>query len=275
MVIDGKALAKEVIAEIKVEAANLAPINFAAVIVGENPASVLYVDKKKKACNDVGIDVQVVRLTADISQDKLNEMLAGLSADKDVHAILLQLPLPSELNPREAISHISPLKDVDGLTAENLGLLAVGTPHFVPCTALGILHILKSSNVPIEGADVCVIGRSNIVGKPTALLLMANGASVTLLHSKTRDLAKHTKNSDIVVVAVGKPGLLRADMIRKGAVVIDVGITRLKGGEISGDVDFDAVSKKAAMITPVPGGVGPLTIAFLLSNIVQARGKNV
>ena len=280
IVVDGKALAKEITQRVKkdVEALskNGSNINFTAVIVGDNPASVLYVSKKQKACADVGINMTVVSLAKDLPQKALNNRLAKLSADKNTHGILLQLPLPSGLNAREAISYIAPHKDVDGLTAENFGYLATEEARLVPCTALGILHILKANEVDIVGKNVCVIGRSNIVGKPIALLLTAHDATVTLVHSKTKDLINHTQSADIVIAAAGKPGLLQADMVKQGVIVIDVGINRALDGLICGDVDFGSVSKKASLITPVPGGVGPLTIAFLLSNIVLAysqRGK--
>jgi len=278
IVVDGKALAKEITQRVKkdVEALskNGSNINFTAVIVGDNPASVLYVSKKQKACADVGINMTVVSLAKDLPQKALNNRLAKLSADKNTHGILLQLPLPSGLNAREAISYIAPHKDVDGLTAENFGYLATEEARLVPCTALGILHILKANEVDIVGKNVCVIGRSNIVGKPIALLLTAHDATVTLVHSKTKDLINHTQSADIVIAAAGKPGLLQADMVKQGVIVIDVGINRALDGLICGDVDFGSVSKKASLITPVPGGVGPLTIAFLLSNIVEAyRGR--
>jgi len=277
-IVDGKALAKEIIERVKTEVnviiKNGSEINFTAVIVGDNPASVLYVSKKQKACEDVGIKMTVVSLAGGVTQKALNNKLSELSHDKNTHGILLQLPLPDGLNAREAISYIVPHKDVDGLTAENFGYLATEEARLVPCTALGILHILQANGVELAGQNVCVIGRSNIVGKPVALLLTAHNATVTLAHSKTRDLINHTKNADIVIVAAGKPGLLSADMVKNGVVVIDVGINRTADGAICGDVDFGTVSKKASLITPVPGGVGPLTIAFLLSNIVQAcRGR--
>jgi methylenetetrahydrofolate dehydrogenase (NADP+)/methenyltetrahydrofolate cyclohydrolase len=214
--------------------------------------------------------MQTVKLAKNILQHKLNAELARLSVDPKIHAILLQMPLPKGLDARQAINHIAPQKDVDGLTAQNFGRLAAGdTMGLVPCTARGILHILKSNNVKIEGADVCIIGRSNIVGKPAALLLTAENATVTLCHTRTKNLKKYTLDADIIIVAAGQPKLLRADMIKSGAVVVDVGVNRVDGG-ICGDVDTDCISK-ASLVTPVPGGIGPLTIAFLLSNIIQSH----
>jgi len=278
MIVDGKALANEITSNLKHSGAG---VNFCAVLVGDNPSSVLYINKKQKACSGAGINMRTIKLPAGTTQKQLNKTMDDLSRDNKVHAILLQLPLPHGLDEKQAISYMAPEKDVDGLTAENFGKLASGQGGaLAPCTALGIVHILKSQNVTIAGADVCVVGRSNIVGKPVALLLSTMDATVTLCHSKTKDLAKHTKNADIVIAAAGVPGLLGADMIKKGAVVIDVGVNRLDDGTICGDIDFAAISKKASVVTPVPGGVGPLTIAFLLSNIMKAfeqqrRGQDV
>ena len=272
--VDGRALAKEITERVKAEVNALqSSISFVHILVGNDPAGLIYSDMKQKACDAVGINKQTMHLGVNTSQGALNDIIAQLSADEKVHGILLQLPLPVGLNAREAISYIAPHKDVDGLTAENFGYLAAEEPRIAPCTPLGIMHILKASGVSVAGKDVCVIGRSNIVGKPVALLLTAANATVTLAHSKTKDLIKHTRNADIVIVAAGKPKLLTADMVKQGVVVIDVGINRLPDGRICGDVDFEHVSKKASLITPVPGGVGPLTIAFLLSNIVQAYIK--
>jgi methylenetetrahydrofolate dehydrogenase (NADP+)/methenyltetrahydrofolate cyclohydrolase len=279
-IISGKELADEIKAHVKQEADIVKnrgeSINFAAVIAGNNPASLLYIARKQETCEKVGINMRIVNLDAKCTQKQLNDTIANLSKDKNTHAILLQLPLPDGLNARTAISFISPEKDADGLTAENFGRLATGEPGLAPCTALGIVHILKTAGVKISGADVCIIGRSDVVGKPTALMLSSMDATVTICHSKTKKLTKFTKSADIIIVAAGCPKLLRADMVKKGAAIIDVGINRLESGEICGDVDFEEVSKKASLITPVPGGVGPLTIAFLLSNIVQAyKGGNI
>ena len=274
-VVDGNALAKEIRARVLQEVSSITQaggkISFAAVIVGNDPSSLLYIDKKSKACREVGIEMTVHKLGERdrVTQIDLNNLLKNLSADNKVHGILLQLPLPHGLDANEAVSHISPCKDVDGLTAENFGRLACGKPGLVPCTALGILHILKSCGVPLAGKKVTVVGRSNIVGKPTAFLLMNSDATVTVAHSKTKDLIKHTIDADIIVVAAGSPGLLKGDMVKDGVIIIDVGINR-KDGHVVGDVDFEDCQKKASIITPVPGGVGPLTIAFLLSNIIQA-----
>ena len=277
--VDGKALAQKIRKEVKQEVAAFGKkgraIVFHAVLVGDNPASHIYVNMKKRACDEVGIDMRVDLLPANVSQSELEGKIRQLSNDDSVHAILLQLPLPEGLNAAGAIACIAPEKDVDGLTVVSFGKLAseaAGSGLF-PCTPQGILHILKSEGVILEGANVTVIGRSNIVGKPVALMLMKEDATVTVCHKKTKDLAAHTRGADVVVVAAGCPGLVRADMVRDGAVVVDVGVNRLEDGTIVGDVDFEGVSGKARVITPVPGGVGPLTIAFLLKNVVTAAAK--
>ena len=290
--VDGKKLAEQIRRDVAKETAEIkrqgGNICFAAVVVGDNPASLLYIDKKKKACEEVGIEMRVFAIECaeeraqgevfvttakgghecHYLQGELNALLAQLSKDKKVNGILLQLPLPQGLDAHEAISYIAPEKDVDGLTEVNFGKLATEQDGLVPCTALGILHILKSSGVNIEGKNVTVIGRSSIVGKPTSLLLLKENATVTVCHSKTKNLSEHTQKADIVIAAAGCPKLVRANMVKQGVVIIDVGINREKNG-IVGDVDFTEVSKKASLITPVPGGVGPLTIAFLLKNIIK------
>lgn len=283
IIVDGKTLADGIRRDVKKQVETIkkqgGSICFAAVVVGNDPASLLYVDKKKKACAEAGIDMQVFSLECDetrakgdvvidLGQSELNALLDKLSKDKKVHGVLLQLPLPAGLDARKAISYIAPEKDVDGLTEQNFGKLATEQQGLVPCTALGVLHILKSTGVEVAGKNITVIGRSGIVGKPVSLLLLKEDATVTVCHSKTKDLAAHTKNADVVIAAAGVPNLVRANMVKQGVVVIDVGINRTEKG-LAGDVDFGNVSKKASVITPVPGGVGPLTIAFLLKNIVE------
>jgi methylenetetrahydrofolate dehydrogenase (NADP+)/methenyltetrahydrofolate cyclohydrolase len=277
-IVNGTALAADIRARVKAEVAKITAsggrVTFAAIIVGDNPASRLYIEKKQKACLEVGIEMRTIALAGTTSQDKLERIIAKLSHDKSVHGILLQLPLPAPLDPAAAIERIAPNKDVDGLTAVNFGRLMAGSLALSPCTALGVIHILKSHSVQMAGSTAVVVGRSNIVGRPVAALLLREDATVTVAHSKTKNLSEHTKNADIVVVAAGHTNLITADMIKPGAVVIDVGTNRGPDGKVTGDVDFAAVSKKASIITPVPGGVGPLTIAYLLSNILEAfKGK--
>ena len=257
----------EVAAEIK---KNKLQLNFSAVLVGDNPGSVIYINKKKQICEEVGINMEVIKLPADVTQEKLESRLKRLSADKNVHAILVQLPLPKHLNVRDAIECIDPHKDVDGLTVTNFGRLALDPPALVPCTALGVVHIIKSCGIDVVGLNVVVIGRSNIVGKPVAMMLQRENATVTICHKGTVDLASHTQRADIIIAAAGNAGVVNGAMVKYGATVIDVGVNRLTNGIIVGDVDFAEVSKKAKYITPVPGGVGPLTIAFLLRNILDA-----
>jgi len=274
-IIDGTSLANDIKLQVKKEIEKNVKhcggeVNFAAVLVGDNPASRIYINRKKKACDEVGINMFVSEMNVNAGQAELNKKISDLSADKNIHAILLQLPLPEGLNAREAISYMDPRKDVDGLTFENFGKLATEQYFLAPCTANAVLYALEQSGIPVAGKDVCVIGRSEIVGKPLSLLLMARDATVTVCHKKTRDLEKHTCSADIVVVAAGCPGLLCGDMIKSGAVVVDVGINRMEDGTIVGDADFVSISGKASAVTPVPGGIGPLTIAFLLNNIVHA-----
>ena len=274
MIVDGNKLGEEIKEHVKKEVAQFSKcgetINFTVVIVGQYPASVIYVERKGKACAEVGINFNKIELDKNVTQQKLNATLLGLSNDSNVHGIMLQLPLPKELKSREAINYIAPQKDVDGLTAENFGRLTVDEAVLAPCTARGILHILKSSGVKLAGADACVIGRSNIVGKPAALMLTGENATVTLCHKQTKDLLKYTKNADIIVAAAGSIGLVKGEMVKNGAAVVDVGINKLPSGKIVGDVEFASVAKRAGVISPVPGGVGPLTIAFLLDNIVKS-----
>jgi len=270
-VIDGKSLADEIRKEVHFEIQkNNYKINFSVIMVGSNPASTIYINKKRKACAEAGINMNVITLPENISQAELEKEIKKLSSDKNVHGILVQLPLPKIIDVRSAIECIDPHKDVDGLTVTNFGRLALDPPALVPCTPLGVLHIIKSSGISLPGAEVVVIGRSNIVGKPVAMLLQRENATVTICHKGTRDLASHTLRADIIVAAVGQVGTVTGAMVKYGATVIDVGINRLPNGTVVGDVDYNEVVKKANVITPVPGGVGPLTIAFLLKNIVTA-----
>lgn len=276
-IIDGKALAtavrNEVAFAVREIRAQGGVIRFAAILVGNDPASQIYVRNKQRACEQAGIVFELHTLSTDCRYEQLTDLVQRLSADQSVHGILLQLPVPYEVvgeRLSEVINMIDPKKDVDGLTLMNIGQLASGGRGLVACTAQGVLHAIHSVCPNVSGKNVVVIGRSQIVGRPTALLLTNENATVTVCHRLTKDISQYTKSADIIVVAAGCPNLLTADMVQDGAVVIDVGINRLADGRLVGDVDFEHVKNKAAAITPVPGGIGPLTIAFLLKNIVRA-----
>ena len=276
-IIDGKALAtavrNEVAFAVREIRAQGGAIRFAAILVGNDPASQIYVRNKQRACEQAGIVFELHTLSTDCRYEQLTDLVQRLSADQSVHGILLQLPVPYEVvgeRLSEVINMIDPKKDVDGLTLMNIGQLASGGRGLVACTAQGVLHAIHSVCPNVSGKNVVVIGRSQIVGRPTALLLTNENATVTVCHRLTKDISQYTKAADIIVVAAGCPNLLTADMVQDGAVVIDVGINRLADGRLVGDVDFEHVKNKAAAITPVPGGIGPLTIAFLLKNIVRA-----
>jgi methylenetetrahydrofolate dehydrogenase (NADP+) / methenyltetrahydrofolate cyclohydrolase len=278
-ILDGKKLAQTMQAEIAaqvtdfVERKRLRP-GLAAVLVGDNPASQVYVRNKRKACETVGLQSWLHQLPETASQDELLHLIAQLNTDAEVSGILVQLPLPKQIDEATIIDAVSPLKDVDGFGPESLGLLAAGYPRFLPCTPLGVQQILVRNNIRIDGQHVVIVGRSNIVGKPLALMLMqkADGANatVTVCHSKTRDIGALTKQADIIVVAIGQAHFLKKDMVRPGAVVVDVGINRTAEGKLVGDVDFDGVKEVASAITPVPGGIGPMTITMLLHNTLRA-----
>ena len=272
-VIDGKAVAagvrERVAAEVAELRANGVEPGLATVLVGDDPASHVYVRNKRKACEEVGIASIHHELDASTSAEDLRTLLESLNADPAVSGILLQLPLPEGLGAEEMTGLIAPAKDVDGLTPISAGLLAQGRPGLVPCTPAGVMELLAHADVELTGASAVVLGRSQLVGKPLAQLLLAANATVTQCHSRTRDLAAVCRGADVLVAAVGRPRTVTADMVREGAVVIDVGTNRTEDGLV-GDVDFDAVAEKAAAITPVPGGVGPMTIAMLLSNTARA-----
>jgi methylenetetrahydrofolate dehydrogenase (NADP+)/methenyltetrahydrofolate cyclohydrolase len=277
--LDGKQLAQAMQAEIARAAADFLAKHgsrpgLAAVLVGDNPASQIYVRNKRRACEQVGLDSWLHELPRETTQAQLLELIARLNADPAVHGILVQLPLPGQIEESAVIRAVSPLKDVDGFGPENLGLLAAGHPRYLPCTPHGVQQLLVRNGIPVEGRHVAIVGRSNIVGKPLALILMQKAAganaTVTVCHSRSHGLADLTRQGDIVVMAIGQARFLKADMIRPGAVVIDVGMNRLPDGKLVGDVDFAAVSAVASAITPVPGGVGPMTITMLLYNTLQA-----
>lgn len=276
-IIDGNALAKKIRIEIATRTASLVAKGIkpglAVLLVGEDPASQVYVRNKVKACEDVGMHSILERHPADLSEEKLLQRIDELNQDKSIHGILVQLPLPKHIDSHRVIESIAPEKDVDGFHVANAGALMIGAPLFRPCTPYGCMKMLESIDYPIRGARAVVIGASNIVGKPMAMLLLQAGATVTICNSKTRDLSAHTKEADILVVATGKPKMITADMVKPGAVVIDVGINRLPDGKLCGDVDFESVQSVASAITPVPGGVGPMTITMLLLNTLEAAER--
>ncbi len=277
-IIDGKAISaivREEIAQKVVEyneRTGLRP-GLAVVIVGTDPASQVYVRNKKKACEQVGFNSWVYELPESTTQEELNALVDKLNADSLVHGILVQLPLPKHLDEEQVVLRIKPEKDVDAFHPYNVGRITIGNPRFLPCTPAGVMELLHRYNINVAGKECVVIGRSNIVGKPMALLLLAENGTVTVCHSKTRDLKEACKRADILVVAIGKADFVTADMVKEGAVVIDVGMNRNSEGKLTGDVDFDSVSKVASYITPVPGGVGPMTITMLLQNTLAAAEK--
>ena len=272
--IDGKGIAERLRAGLasrvaRLKAAGITP-GLAVVIVGDDPASKVYVRNKARACAEIGMHSEVHALPAEISQANLVSFVRRLDGDGAIHGILVQLPLPKHLDARAVIEAISPQKDVDGFHCRNVGALVVGEPAFYPCTPSGVMKMLEHEAVAVQGSHAVVVGRSTVVGKPMALLLLNAGATVTICHSKTRDLAAITRQADILVAAVGKARIIGTGMVKLGAVVIDVGVNRMPDGKLVGDVDFDAVAPVASLITPVPGGVGPMTIAMLLGNTVGA-----
>ncbi|MHB1426615.1 MAG: bifunctional methylenetetrahydrofolate dehydrogenase/methenyltetrahydrofolate cyclohydrolase FolD [Gemmataceae bacterium] len=277
VLLDGKHLAQTMQAEIAAETAELLRTRglrpgLAAVLVGDNPASQIYVRNKRRACDKAGISSFLHELPANTSETDLQALIARLNADPGVHGILVQLPLPPHIRESAIVDAVSPLKDVDGFSPHSLGLLAAGRPRFLACTPHGIWQLLRRNNIPVAGANVVVLGRSNIVGKPMALILMQKGvdATVTVCHSRSRDLASLTRSADILIVAIGQPRFVTAEMVKPGAVVIDVGIHQLPERTWTGDVDFERVREVASAITPVPGGVGPMTITMLLYNTLRA-----
>lgn len=273
-ILDGKALAAEIRSEVKTQVAALAEKGvstaLAVILVGDDSASQVYVRNKIKACADTGIRSLEFRMPAETTQQQLLAKIAELNADESVDGILVQLPLPMQINADAVISAIAPAKDVDGFHVANAGALVTGKQGFVPCTPFGVMRLIEKSGVNPRGKSAVIVGRSNIVGKPMALLLLAADATVTVAHSRTPDLSAITRNADILVAAVGRAKLIKADMVKPGAVVIDVGMNRDENGKLCGDVDFAEVKEIAGSITPVPGGVGPMTIAMLMQNTVLA-----
>jgi methylenetetrahydrofolate dehydrogenase (NADP+) / methenyltetrahydrofolate cyclohydrolase len=277
--IDGNLLSKKLRAEIATRSAILTAKGvrpgLAVIVVGDDPASQVYVRNKVKACEDVGFHSVLERYPAELDEAQLLARIATLNADPSIHGILVQLPLPKHIAAERVLEAIASEKDVDGFHIANAGALMVGAPLFKPCTPYGCMKMLESIEYPLRGARAVVIGASNIVGKPMAMLLLQAGATVTICNSKTRDLSTHTRDADVLVVATGKPNMITGNMIKPGAVVIDVGINRLPDGKLCGDVDFDTAKYVAGWITPVPGGVGPMTITMLLMNTLEAVERSM
>ncbi|HJA01815.1 MAG TPA: bifunctional methylenetetrahydrofolate dehydrogenase/methenyltetrahydrofolate cyclohydrolase FolD [Candidatus Gallimonas gallistercoris] len=276
--IDGKVIAAEIRAELKARTQAFEEkygkkIGLAVVLIGNDPASQVYVRNKVKACEEAGIRSFRHDLPEETTQKQAEELVSALAEDEHVHGILIQLPLPRGLDEKRLLSLIPPSKDVDGFLAENIGRLALKEAGTVACTPLGVMEMLSRSNIPVAGKRAVVVGRSNIVGRPMALLLLNADATVTVCHSKTKDLLEECRRADILVAAIGKPKFITADMVKEGAVVIDVGMDRDENGKLCGDVDFENVKEKASAITPVPGGVGPMTIAMLLKNTCDAAER--
>jgi methylenetetrahydrofolate dehydrogenase (NADP+)/methenyltetrahydrofolate cyclohydrolase len=276
-ILDGAAMARQVYDALRsrvaaLKGAGITP-GLATVLVGDNPASRVYVRNKMKACSEVGVHAEVHELAADTSEDALMAKIAELNASEAIHGLLVQLPLPRGIDAKRVTQSIALAKDVDGFSWSNLGALLDGHPQLVPCTPLGVMHMLDAAGVQLEGKHAVVIGRSSVVGKPMALLLIARGATVTVCNSKTPDLASFTRSADVLVAAAGRAALVTGEMVKPGAVVIDVGINRLPDGKLAGDVDLESVKERAGAISPVPGGVGRMTVAMLVSNTVLAAER--
>ena len=274
IIIDGKKVSAQVKEQVRIETEELVKKGIkpglAVIIVGDDPASRVYVNNKKKACEKVGFLSKEFALPATTTQEELLSLVKELNEDKEINGILCQLPLPKGLDEKAVIEAISPLKDVDAFHASNVGKIMIGDYDFLPCTPAGVMEMLHSYNIPVEGKECVVIGRSNIVGKPMAMLLLHENGTVTITHSRTKNLKEVTKRADILVAAIGKPKFVTADMVNEGAIVIDVGMDRDENGKLCGDVDFENVKEKCSAITPVPGGVGPMTIAVLMKNTLKA-----
>ncbi|MBQ8598350.1 MAG: bifunctional methylenetetrahydrofolate dehydrogenase/methenyltetrahydrofolate cyclohydrolase FolD [Lachnospiraceae bacterium] len=274
MIIDGKAISLQIKDELKEKAAKMkaegTEVTLAVIQVGDNPASCVYVRNKKKGCEYIGIGSLSYELPEETTQEELLSLIQELNERKDVNGILVQLPLPKHIDEDTVIKAIAPSKDVDGFHPQSVGALCIGQPGFVSCTPAGIIQLLKRSGIEIAGKECVVLGRSNIVGKPMSLLLLRENATVTIAHSRTKNLQEVTKRADILIVAVGKPKMVTKDYVKEGAVVIDVGINRDADNKICGDVDYDDVAPVCSAITPVPGGVGPMTIAMLLNNCIES-----
>ena len=280
VIIDGNKIAQEVRNQVREDALNfkektgIVP-GLAVILVGEDPASQIYVGRKAKACAEVGFLSREYKLPAVTTEAKLLNIISELNADQAIHGILVQLPLPQHISTNKIIAAIDPHKDVDGFHPYNVGGLVSGNPLFVPCTTRGIMELINRTGIELAGKEAVVVGRSNIVGKPMALLLLAQHATVTICHSRTKDLPAVTRQADVLISAVGKPEMIKANMVKDGAIVIDVGMNRLENGKLTGDVAFNEVAPKTSCITPVPGGVGPMTIAMLMKNTLEAARHSV
>ena len=275
IIIDGTKIAQDIRRSVReetlafTEKTGVVP-GLAVVLAGDDPASKVYVGRKAKACAEAGFLSREYKLSADVGEAELLALIRDLNNDRQIHGILVQLPLPKHIATDKIIAAIDPSKDVDGFHPANVGRLVTGSPLFVPCTPRGIMELLARSGISLSGKDAVVVGRSNIVGKPMAFLLLAQNATVTMCHSKTKDLSAVTSRADVLIAAIGKPRMITADMVKEGAAVIDVGVNRLESGKLAGDVAFDEVAPKTSAITPVPGGVGPMTIAMLMKNTLDA-----
>lgn len=276
-ILDGKKLSKKIKLDLKTEVDKLKQEGIhpklAVIMVGNDPASAVYVKNKSKACEKIGIEFQEFLLNENIEEEDLLGLIDRLNEDDEITGILLQAPIPKHLDINKAFEKISPNKDVDGFNPINVGKLSIGDECFISCTPYGIIKLLEEYNIELEGKNAVIIGRSNIVGKPMAQCLLDKNATVTICHSKTKNIAEITKKADIIVTAIGKPKFLKENMVNKNTVIIDVGINRMEDGSLVGDVDFDEIEPKASYITPVPGGVGPMTIAMLMYNVVKASKK--
>lgn len=279
IIIDGKALAKKIRENLKLDCEvlkeNGVQPKLAVIMVGENPASKVYVKNKSKACEDVGIKYEEYLLQDNITQEELINLIKKLNNRKDINGILLQSPIPKHLDINEAFKTISYKKDVDGFNPVNVGKLALGQDTFISCTPYGVIKMFEEYNINIEGKNVVIIGRSNIVGKPLIQCCLDKNATVTVCHSRTQNIEKYTKEADVIIIAIGKSKFLKENMVKNGVVIIDVGINRDENNKLTGDVDFENVKKKASYITPVPGGVGPMTIAMLMNNVIKATKNQI
>ena len=273
-ILDGKSLAASIRARVKEEVARLSQRGIrpaiAVILAGDDAASRVYVRNKARACEETGVRSTVIEYPATVAEETLLDKVAALNGDPEIHGILVQLPLPPHIQTARILEAVSPAKDVDGFHPFNMGALLAGSPRFVPCTPAGVMRLLEHGEIPLAGRRAVIVGRSNIVGKPLALLLLQKDATVTMCHSRTANLEMEAKQADILIVATGRPKLVGASMVKPGACVVDVGVNRLADGSLCGDVDFDAVREVAGFITPVPGGVGPMTIAMLLENCLKA-----
>ena len=273
-ILNGKELAKKIRSNLKIEVEELKKQGkypkLAVIMVGNNQAYSIYVRNKSKACNELGIDFEEYLLPEETTMQELLSLITKLNEKKEVKGILLQSPIPAHLDIQKAFEKISPKKDVDGFHPISVGQACIGQDTFIPCTPLGIVKLLEEYQIPVEGKNVVILGRSNIVGKPLMQCMLKKNATVTICHSKTRNIKEMTRQADILIAAIGKPKFITEDMVKENAVVIDVGMNRLENGKLCGDIDFEGVEKKASYITPVPGGVGPMTIAMLMQNVVKA-----